>query len=162
MNESGQVVGYAPGVFDMFHIGHLNVLQRAKEHCDFLIVGVVADDRVEAVKNARPMMPLAERMELVASLDLVDDVVVDDSTDKTEMWDRLKFDVIFKGDDWRGTPKGDQLESGMRDRGAKVVYFPYTQHISSTRLRQLINEANEANRIRPSDVSRDASASEDR
>ena len=140
------VVGYAPGVFDMFHIGHLNVLQRAKEHCDYLIVGVVTDERVEAIKSARPMMPLNERMELVASLDLVDDVVVDDSFDKVEMWDKLHFDVIFKGDDWRGTPKGDQLERGMADRGARVVYFPYTQHISSTRLRALINAANDAAR----------------
>lgn len=147
MAESKPVVGYAPGVFDMFHIGHLNVLTRAKENCDFLIVGVVTDDRVEAVKGTRPLMPLAERLELISSLDLVDQVVVDDSIDKTEMWDQLHFDVIFKGDDWRGTPKGDQLEKGMADRGARVFYFPYTQHISSTRLRALIDEANETGRL---------------
>ncbi|MGV1037879.1 MAG: adenylyltransferase/cytidyltransferase family protein [Candidatus Nanopelagicales bacterium] len=143
MPESEEVVGYAPGVFDMFHMGHLNVLRRAKEHCDYLIVGVVSDDRVQAVKGTPAMMPLDERLELVEALSLVDEVVVDDSTDKVQMWNRLHFDVIFKGDDWRGTPKGDRLEAGMADVGASVVYFPYTAHISSTRLRALINAANE-------------------
>lgn len=145
VTREGKTVGFAPGVFDVFHMGHLNILLRAKEHCDYLIVGVVTDERVEAVKGKTPMMPLDERMELVAALDLVDEVVVDDSVDKVEMWDKLHFDMIFKGDDWRGTPKGDQLEAGMEAVGARVVYFPYTQHVSSTRLRELINAANEGN-----------------
>ena len=142
MTREGKVVGIAPGVFDVFHMGHLNILLRAKEHCDYLIVGVVTDERVEAVKGKTPMMPLDERRELVAALDLVDEVVEDDSVDKVEMWEKHHFDVIFKGDDWRGTPKGDQLEAGMKAVGAEVVYFPYTQHVSSTRLRELINKAN--------------------
>lgn len=142
VTREGKVVGFAPGVFDVFHMGHLNILLRAKEQCDYLIVGVVTDERVEAVKGKTPMMPIDERRELVAALDLVDEVVDDDSTDKVEMWERLHFDVIFKGDDWRGTAKGDQLEAGMASVGAKVIYFPYTQHVSSTRLRDLINEAN--------------------
>ena len=142
MTNQGKVVGFAPGVFDVFHMGHLNILLRAKEHCDYLIVGVVTDERVEDVKGKTPMMPLDERLELMAALDLVDEVVVDDSFDKVEMWNKHHFDVIFKGDDWRGTPKGDQLEAGMASVGAKVVYFPYTQHVSGTRLRDLINAAN--------------------
>lgn len=145
MTNVGKIVGFAPGVFDVFHMGHLNILLRAKEHCDYLIVGVVTDERVEAVKGKTPMMPLDERLELLAALDLVDEVVVDDSVDKVQMWDKHHFDVIFKGDDWRGTPKGDQLEAGMAAVGAKVVYFPYTQHVSSTRLRDLINAANSGN-----------------
>lgn len=146
--EVGQdrVVGYAPGVFDMFHVGHLNILERAKAQCDYLIVGVVSDDRVLTIKGAEPMIPLEERMELVSSLELVDRVVVDDSTDKVQMWERLHFDVIFKGDDWRGTAKGDRLERGMAEVGAMVVYFPYTEYISSTRLRALIEAANESYR----------------
>lgn len=142
MTQAGKVIGYAPGVFDVFHMGHLNILLRAREHCDHLIVGVVTDERVQAVKGTTPMMPLDERRELVAALDLVDAVVDDDSTDKVQMWKRLHFDVIFKGDDWQGTPKGDQLEAGMASVGARVVYFPYTEHVSSTRLRDLINAAN--------------------
>ncbi len=108
-----------------------------------LIVGVVTDERVEAVKGKTPMMPLSERTELVSALELVDEIVVDNSVDKVEMWDELHFDVIFKGDDWRGTPKGDQLEASMAEVGARVIYFPYTEHVSSTRLRDLINKANE-------------------
>jgi len=146
MSTEGKLVGYAPGVFDMFHIGHLNVIQGAKDRCDYLIVGVVTDERVEAVKHITPIMPLEERMELVAALDLVDEVVVDDSVDKVQMWERLHFDVIFKGDDWIGTEKGKRLEHGMAQVGARVVYFPYTEHISSTRLRDLINAANESQR----------------
>jgi glycerol-3-phosphate cytidylyltransferase len=141
--SSQRVVGYAPGVFDMFHVGHLNVLRKAKSQCDFLIVGVVTDERVLATKGASPLMPLDERMEIVGALDLVDKVVVDDSTDKVQMWQRLNFDVIFKGDDWRGTAKGDNLERGMAAVGAEVIYFPYTTHISSTRMRALVASAND-------------------
>lgn len=136
------VVGYAPGVFDMFHVGHLNVLRRARARCDHLIVGVVSDERVLAVKGSPALIPLAQRLELVAALDLVDQVVVDDSVDKAQMWHRLHFDVIFKGDDWRGSPKGERLEAGMAAVGARVSYFPYTTEISSTRLRDLIEQAN--------------------
>ena len=143
MSQDGKLVGYAPGVFDMFHVGHLNVLQNAKARCDYLIVGVVTDERVAAVKNTSPLMPLKERLELVEALNLVDQVVVDDSVDKVQMWEKLHFDVIFKGDDWIGTEKGKRLEQGMAEVGARVVYFPYTQHVSSTRLRALVQKANE-------------------
>jgi glycerol-3-phosphate cytidylyltransferase len=137
INTSG-VKGYVPGVFDMFHIGHLNVLLESRERCDHLIVGVVTDDRVQVVKGRLPLVPLVERMEIVAALDIVDEVVVDDSSDKVQMWERLHFDVVFKGDDWKGTPKGDRLEEGMARVGARVHYLPYTQHTSSSRLRNLI------------------------
>ncbi len=140
--DADVVVGYAPGVFDVFHIGHLNVLRRAKSQCDRLIVGVVSDERVQDVKGKLPILPLAERLELVGALDIVDEAVVDDSTDKVQMWERLHFDVIFKGNDWVGTEKGKRLEEGMAEVGARVIYFPYTDHISSTRLRDLILAAN--------------------
>lgn len=138
----GAIVGYAPGVYDMFHVGHLNILRRAKRECDYLVVGVVSDERAAAVKGRLPVIPFEERAELVSALDLVDEVVIDDSVDKTEMWHRVRFDVIFKGDDWRGTPKGLALEHGMALVGARVSYFPYTQHISSTKLRALVDSAN--------------------
>ncbi len=132
------VVGYVPGAWDMFHIGHLNILRRAREHCDFLIAGVVLDDVLEQAKGRLPVVPHAERMEIVGAMECVDEVVPDVSSDKVVMWERLHFDVLFKGDDWKGTPKGDRLEAGLGARGVRVVYFPYTVHTSSTLLRQLI------------------------
>lgn len=129
------VIGYAPGVWDMFHIGHLNILRRARSQCDWLTVGVVTDESVLRVKGKWPVVPLEDRMTVLSSLTLVDQVVADDSTDKTQMWERLHFHVIFKGDDWRGTPKGDTLERGMASVGARVVYFPYTREVSSSEIR---------------------------
>lgn len=136
-----QVIGYAPGVWDMFHIGHLNILKRAQEQCDHLIVGAVTDESVLRIKGRWPVVPLAQRMAVLAALTLVDEVVVDDSRDKVEMWQRLHFDIVFKGDDWRGTPKGDALERGMASVGARVMYFPYTKEVSSSSLRGRIHAA---------------------
>lgn len=135
----GEVAGYVPGAWDMFHIGHLNILLRARSQCDELIVGVVTDEELERVKGKPPAVPLSERMEVVRSLALVDRVVVDHSTDKRAVWQRIGFDVLFKGDDWRGTAKGDRLEAQMATVGVRVCYFPYTAHTSSTRLRAMIN-----------------------
>jgi glycerol-3-phosphate cytidylyltransferase len=136
----GKVVGYVPGAYDMFHIGHLNILRRAREQCDYLIVGVVTDEVLYAAKGKHPVVPHAERMEIVAHIQGVDEVVTDVSSDKVVMWELLKFDVLFKGDDWKGTPKGERLEAGLGALGVKVVYFPYTVHTSSTMLRRLISE----------------------
>jgi glycerol-3-phosphate cytidylyltransferase len=131
-----RVVGYVPGAWDLFHIGHLNILKYARPHCDWLIAGVVTDAAVVRVKGHAPVIRLEERVALLEEIDLVDEVVVDDSTDKVQMWERLHFDVVFKGDDWKGTPKGDHLEASMARVGVRVVYFPYTQGISSTEIRQ--------------------------
>lgn len=132
------VLGYVPGAWDRFHIGHLNILKRARESCRRLVVGVVTDDALLRAKGRYPMVPLRERMEIVAAMDIVDAVVVDFSTSKLDVWERVQFDVLFKGDDWRGTPKGDRLESEMASVGAAVHYFPYTAHTSSTALRQIL------------------------
>lgn len=134
------VVGYVPGAWDMFHIGHLNILKRARDHCDRLVVGVVTDEALVAVKARPPMVGLEDRMAVVRALDLVDEVTVDFSADKRDVWSRVGFDVLFKGDDWRGTPKGDRLEADMSSVGVRVCYFPYTAHTSSTRLRSLLAE----------------------
>ncbi|MFS0886574.1 adenylyltransferase/cytidyltransferase family protein [Aeromicrobium sp. 179-A 4D2 NHS] len=134
-------VGYASGVFDMFHIGHLNLLRRAREHCETLVVGVASDEYVLALKGREPVVPLAERIEIVSSLRFVDEVIVDRSEDKRVAWRQRSFDAIFKGDDWRGSPKGERLEQAMAEVGARVVYFPYTLHTSSTRLRGFIERA---------------------
>lgn len=134
------VVGYVPGAWDMFHVGHLNILLRAREQCDRLVVGVVTDEALLQAKGQYPVVPLAERSEIVRHLSMVDDVVTDFSANKLEVWERVGFDVLFKGDDWRGTAKGHKLEADMVTVGVTVVYFPYTVHTSSSLLRSVLQE----------------------
>ena len=136
----GNVVGYAPGAYDLFHIGHLNVLRRAKSECDFLIAGVVSDELCRESKGVEPVIPLHERIEIVGAIDVVDAVHVELVPDKLLTWRDLRFDRIFKGDDWRGTPKGDDLERRFGEVGVEVVYFSYTPHTSSTLLRLALQE----------------------
>ena len=132
------VIGYAPGAYDLFHIGHLNILRHAKENCDRLIAGVVSDEMLLRNKGRLPVIPLAERLEIVRSLRFVDDVHAEVVPDKIDTWRDVRFDVIFKGDDWRGTPKGDKLERDFAAVGVEVRYFPYTMHTSSTMLRKAL------------------------
>lgn len=129
------VVGYAPGVYDLFHIGHLNILRRARAECDYLIAGIVTDDLALAIKGQAPVIPLAERLEIVSNLRCVDEAIVESHSDKMDTWRVHHFDRIFKGDDWKGTPKGDRLEREFASVGVQVVYFPYTVNTSSTLLR---------------------------
>ena len=131
-------VGYVPGVFDMFHVGHLNILRNARLACDWLIAGVLSDERAAAVKGQLPVVPAAERLEIVRANRYVDEAVIEDVDEKLEMWRRLHFDVVVKGDDWRGTPKGTKLERDFAPVGVEIVYLPYTVHTSSTLLRQVI------------------------
>ena len=128
-------IGYAPGVYDMFHIGHLNILRNAASRCDRLIAGVVSDEMALRAKGVRPVIPLAERLEIVGSIDCVDAARAETLPDKLDTWVEVRFDILFKGDDWRGTPKGRRLEQDFAAVGVEVVYFPYTLHTSSTLLR---------------------------
>lgn len=132
------VIGYAPGAYDLFHIGHLNVLRHAAENCDRLIAGVVSDEMLLLTKGRAPVIPLAERLEIVGSLRFVDAVHAEVLPDKVDTWRQVRFDVIFKGDDWRGTPKGDRLERDFAAVGVQVEYLPYTMHTSSTILRKAL------------------------
>ncbi|MCB0910793.1 MAG: adenylyltransferase/cytidyltransferase family protein [Propionibacteriaceae bacterium] len=134
------VVGYVPGAWDMFHIGHLNILKRAREHCDWLVAGVVTDEALFEMKNKYPIVPFDERLEIVAAIGIVDDAVDDHSSNKLQVWERVHYDVLFKGDDWRGTAKGKRLERDLATVGARVQYFPYTLHTSSTELRRVLSE----------------------
>lgn len=134
------VIGYTTGVYDMFHVGHLNVLRRARSLCDFLIVGVTTDEVAAARKNKTPIVPFLERVEIVQNLRYVDEVVPQASMDKVEAWNNLKFDVMFVGDDWKGTPAWIALEEQFAAFGVDIVYFPYTGHTSSTILRQRVFE----------------------
>lgn len=131
-------IGYAAGAYDLFHIGHLNILRRAKEQCDYLIAGVVSDEMLELARGRRPIIPLAERLEIVSHISFVDQAHAEVVPDKIDTWLELKFDVFFKGDDWRGTAKGLALEKEFSAVGVEVVYFPYTMDTSSTALRAAI------------------------
>ena len=133
-----RVIGYAPGAYDLFHIGHLNLLRRAAEQCDHLVAGVVSDEMLVLTKGRAPVIPLAERMEIVRSLRIVDEVHAEVVPDKIDTWREVGFDVIFKGDDWRGTEKGLRLERDFAAVGVEVRYFPYTVHTSSTALRRAL------------------------
>jgi glycerol-3-phosphate cytidylyltransferase len=134
--------GYAPGAFDLFHVGHLNLLKRAKSRCDFLIAGVVSDEVLRNQKGLTPVIPLAERLEIVRNIRFVDDAVAAIVPDKLDIWRELRFDVFFKGDDWRGTEKGERLEREFAAVGVEVVYFPYTRSTSSTALRRALDSIN--------------------
>lgn len=135
-----KVIGYTTGVFDLFHIGHLNIIKKAKEHCDYLIVGVTTDEEVIRVKNKKPIISFKERIEIVKSLKFVDEVYIEDNTDKIEAWKELKFDVIFKGSDWKGSKKWNDYEEFFRPTGVEVVYFPYTESTSSSKLRCVLDK----------------------
>ena len=104
------LVGYVPGVYDLFHIGHLNVLRHARELCDVLVAGVVSDEVCEQVKGVRPFVPLEERFAIVDAIGIVDVTYAEMTTDKLDAWRDVRFHKVFKGDDWRGTAKGRALE----------------------------------------------------
>jgi glycerol-3-phosphate cytidylyltransferase len=130
-----RIVGYTTGVFDLFHVGHLNILQRAKEQCDYLIVGVSTDELCESYKHKAPIIPFEERMAIVEAIRYVDEVVPQYDRNKFAAWQMLHFDKMFVGDDWKGTPFFEELEKQFAKVGVEIVYFPYTKGTSSTTLR---------------------------
>jgi glycerol-3-phosphate cytidylyltransferase len=132
-------IGYTTGVYDLFHVGHLNLLRNAKGMCDRLIVGVTTDELV-GYKGKKSVIPFLERMEIVRSCRYVDAVVPQASMDKVEQMQKLKASILFVGDDWYATKKWEQYEAELRDFGARVVYFPYTQGTSSTLINQVLDE----------------------
>jgi glycerol-3-phosphate cytidylyltransferase len=131
-------IGYASGVFDTFHIGHLNLLRRASLLCDFLLVGVGTDDVVVANKGRPPLIPFEERLAIVRSVRYVDAAVGDPYRDRLDSWLIYRFDVLIKGDDWKSDPAADQLIGGLRQAGVPVEFLPYTVQTSSSRLRELV------------------------
>ena len=130
-----EIIGYTTGVYDLFHIGHLKLLIRAKSQCDKLIVGVTTDELV-SYKFKKAVVPYKERAEIVNNIKCVDKVVPQENMDKMAAWEKLKFNVMFVGDDWKGTDKWKQFEKDFNKVGVKIIYFPYTKGTSST----LINE----------------------
>ena len=134
------IVGFTSGVFDMFHIGHLNILRRAKEQCDYLIVGVSTDETVQSYKHKIPVIPFEQRAAIVGALKCVDEVVPQTTKDKMEMWKSKHFDVMFHGDEWRGTDLYNRYEEEFEKVGVRIVYLPHTEGISSSILREKIKK----------------------
>ncbi|MBC1332641.1 adenylyltransferase/cytidyltransferase family protein [Listeria booriae] len=134
-------IGYTTGVYDMFHIGHLNLLRKAKEQCDHLIVGVTVDELV-AYKNKEAVIPFEERIEIVKQISYVDEVVPQLNMNKMEAWRKLGFEAIFVGDDWKGTDTWNQFEADFEQVGVHIEYLPYTKGTSSTQLRQTLQVIN--------------------
>ena len=124
----------------MFHIGHLNLIRNAKRHCDYLIVGVNKDELVESYKNKRPIIPLEERVEIVRAIRYVDEVIATDTLDKTKIWEKVHFDEIYIGDDWKGNERWEKTGKEMEQLGAKLVFLPYTKDTSSTMLREKLTQ----------------------
>ena len=133
-------VGYTTGVFDMFHIGHLNVLKKAKEQCEYLIVGVSTDNLVKEYKNKTPIIPYEERKAIVESIKYVDAVVPQTTMDKMEAWEKLHFDAIFHGDDWKGSNMYNEIEQKLSAVGCEMIFLPHTDGTSSTMLSQTLQK----------------------
>lgn len=137
-------IGYTTGVFDMFHIGHLNIIKRAKEMCDTLIVGVSTDELVMQYKHKSPVIPFEERIAIIDALKYVDKVVAQTTMDKREAWDKYHFDAIFHGDDWKGSKLYEDVEKDLSQVGCELVFLPHTDGTSSTmlasKLEQLSNK----------------------
>lgn len=132
-------IGYTSGVFDMFHVGHLNILRRAKELCDYLIVGVSTDEVVESYKHHTPIIPFKDRKAIVESIKFVDEAVAQDTMDKMSMWEKVHFDVMFHGDEWKGTAMYNKYEDEFAKVGVQILYLPHTEGISSSKLRSEIS-----------------------
>lgn len=135
-------VGYTTGVFDMFHIGHLNILRRAKEQCDYLIVGISTDECVESYKHKRPIIPFEQRKAIVEAIRYVDEVVPQETMDKTIFLQERHFDVMFHGSEWKGTDLYNRYEQEFSKYNAEIVYLQHTEGISSSELREKLNKNN--------------------
>lgn len=133
-------IGYTDGVYDLFHVGHLNMINTAKEHCEYLIVGVHSDQVVKEYKHHFPIIDEGDRRKIVAAIKGVDRVVINQFRDKLKLWELYHFDVVFIGDDWKGTERWNQFEKVLGELGVDVVYVPYTKGISTTEIRRKIME----------------------
>lgn len=139
---SKTVIGYTSGVYDLFHIGHLNLLKNAKGLCDKLIVGVTVDELV-TYKKKRAVIPFEERIEIVRSIKYVDAAIPQEDLDKFKMWEKLHFDVLFVGDDWYNSASWKEMEEKFNEVGVRVIYFPYTKGTSSTLINTTLNKLRE-------------------
>ena len=129
------IIGYTTGVYDMFHIGHLNIINRAKEQCDYLIVGVNSDNLVKSYKHKETVIKEYDRAEIVRNIKAVDESIIVEVLDKVELYKKLKFDAVFIGDDWYGNPRWMQTKEDLAKFGVDVIFLPHTDGISSSMLK---------------------------
>lgn len=138
MEQKQYKIGYTTGVFDLFHVGHLNILKKAKEQCEYLVVGVSTDELVMEYKKKQPVIPFHERVEIVEGIKHVDKVIPQTNRDKYFAWENIRFDAMFVGDDWKGNSLFNEVEKKFHDVGVEIVYFPYTPGVSSTLVKEKI------------------------
>lgn len=141
MMQKKYKIGYTTGVFDLFHIGHLNIIRQAKEQCEYLIVGVSTDDLVEKYKHKKPIIPYDERAAIVAAIRYVDEVVPQKTMDKLEAWKRLGFEVMFHGDDWKGSKMYDEVQKKFSEHGVDLVFLKHTDGTSTTLIEEKVRGA---------------------
>ena len=135
-----KIIGYTAGVFDLFHIGHLKILQNAKSICDKLIVGVSTDELVYKYKKKKPVIPFSERIEVVRAIEYVDAVIPQVDLNKMEIWKKIKFDLMVVGDDWYNSKKWKKIDDDLIKKKVKVIYFPYTKNTSSTKINNILDK----------------------
>ena len=134
------IIGYTSGVYDLFHIGHLNLLRNAKGLCDKLIVGVSTDELILEYKKKKPIIPFQERMEIIRAIKYVDAVIPQENMDKLSVWKKLQFNIMFVGDDWYDSDKWNELDAIFKSNGVRISYFPYTKGTSSTLINEILEK----------------------
>ena len=134
------IIGYTSGVFDLFHIGHLNILRNARSLCDRLVVGITTDELLTEYKGKQAVIPFTERSEIVRSIKYVDAVVPQETMNKFDIWQKLQFDIMIVGDDWHQTPKWESYQKQFEEVGVRIAYFPYTKGTSSTLINDILQQ----------------------
>ena len=136
-------IGYASGVYDLLHVGHLNLLERCKKYCDYLIVGVNNDNYVRQIKKVSPIISEVDRLKIISALKVVDEAYIIDIPeilDKKLAWDKFKFDCLFVGDDWKGTDRYIKAEKDLGELNVKIEYLPYTKEVSTSLLKEKLSK----------------------
>ena len=133
-------IGYTTGTFDLFHVGHLNILEKAKENCEYLVVGVSTDELVKEYKGEFPIIPFEDRLRIVKSLKCVDQVIPQKTMNKLEVLTEINYNVLFHGDDWKNTKMYNEIEEKLKQKGVSCVYFPYTKSVSTKSIKEKIRE----------------------